>query len=189
MFIYFDESFRKSQTVPNKELGILCGIGIPESELSKVVTDVYHLKYNNLGEQYVKEKEIKGKELLKNYVFNLERKGIKSNNLAMATDLVEYIISKNLKVFGVVSFQDGSQNFKCINVKSLDKTFVYLFERVDIFMKNEYPESMAKIIFDDRGYETNKQNSKAITNFFVRSPQGLAMDSIIKTPLFAISQA
>lgn len=48
---------------------------------------------------------------------------------------------------------------------------------------------MAKIIFDDRGYKINKKNSEAITNFFVRSPAGLALDNIVKTPFFAISEA
>jgi hypothetical protein len=32
-------------------------------------------------------------------------------------------------------------------------------------------------------------NAEAITNFFVRSPAGIALTSVIKTPLFAVSQA
>lgn len=189
MLIFFDESFRNTSTNPVRTTGTLCGIAIPERSLHDVVKDVYQLKYNHLGEEYAKDKEIKGKDLFKNYVFGLEDRGIKSKNLALAEDIIDYIASKNLIVFGCVSFEQDSQVFKCQNVKSLDKTFVYLFERIDIFMKQEKSTSLAKIIFDDRGYSINCQNSEAITNFFVRSPQGLAMDSILKVPLFAISEA
>lgn len=189
MLIFFDESFRNTSTNPVRTTGTLCGIAIPENSLHDVVKDVYQLKYNHLGEEYAKEKEIKGKDLFKNYVFKLEEQGIKSKNLSLAEDILDYIISKQLIVFGCVSFEQDSQVFKCQNVKSLDKTFVYLFERIDIYMKREKPNSLAKIIFDDRGYTINSQNSEAITNFFVRSPQGLAMDNILKVPLFAISEA
>jgi hypothetical protein len=41
MLIFFDESFRRSETQPDKALGILCGIAIPEKQLSKVVADVF----------------------------------------------------------------------------------------------------------------------------------------------------
>jgi hypothetical protein len=189
MLVFFDESFRQSETQPGKSLGILCGIAIPEKQLSKVVADVFQLKLKHMGARYAREREIKGKELLKPYVLKLEAKGIRSKNLALVSDLVDYIASKNLAVFGCVCFEDGLRAFRCIDVRSLDKTFRYIFERVDVYVKREYPDRMAKLIFDDRDYQTNKQNAETITNFFVRSPAGLALDSIIITPLFAISEA
>lgn len=189
MLIFFDESFRDTSTHPVRSTGTLCGIAIPEKVLHQIVVDVYQIKYNNLGEHYAKEKEIKGKDLFKNFVFNLEAKGTKSKNLLLANDLLDYISSKELKIFGCISFEQNSQAFQCQNVIALDKTFRYLFERIDVYMKKEKDSCLAKIIFDDRGYSINKLNSEAITNFFVRSPQGLAMNSIMKVPLFAISQA
>jgi len=59
MLIFFDESFRKSETQPDKSLGILCGIAIPEKQLNKVVADVFQLKLKNLGIEYAREKELK----------------------------------------------------------------------------------------------------------------------------------
>jgi hypothetical protein len=75
------------------------------------------------------------------------------------------------------------------NVKALDKTFRYLFERVDMYMKIHRHHAMACLVFDDRDYGINQKNSEAITNFFQRSAYGLSMDSIIRTPFFAISQS
>ena len=81
------------------------------------------------------------------------------------------------------------QKFQCEDVRALDMTFRYLFERIDMFMKTKHPERMAKLVFDDRDYGINKQNAEAITNFFQRSSRGLSLDSILRTPFFAISQS
>jgi Protein of unknown function (DUF3800) len=189
MLIFFDESFRKSKTVVDKPVGMLLGIAIKEEELSQIVSDVFHLKVNHFGAEIAKKMEIKGAELLKNWVFELEKKGTPSTNLAFASDLLDYIIFKKLIVLGCVCFEAELHDFKCEDVRSLDKTFFYVFERVDIFMKHEHPDRLAKLIFDDRDFHINKTNSEAITNFFVRSPAGLALTSVVKIPFFAISQA
>lgn len=56
-------------------------------------------------------------------------------------------------------------------------------------MKKYREDEMASLVFDDRDYGINRKNSEAITNFFQRSAKGLSMDSIVKTPFFAISQS
>jgi hypothetical protein len=189
MLIFFDESFRKSKTVIDKPVGTLLGIAIKEEDLSQIVSDVFHLKVKHFGAEIAKEMEIKGSELFKNWVFNLERRGIASINLSFASDLLDYIVLKDLKVLGCVCFEAELHKFKCEDVSSLDKTFFFVFERIDIYMKREHPNRLAKLIFDDRDFHINMANSQAITNFFVRSPAGLALTSVMKIPLFAISQA
>jgi Protein of unknown function (DUF3800) len=190
VLVFFDESFRKSEKYQDTSLGTLCGVGIDESDSSRVADDIFKLKQKHLGSDFAKHNEIKGKDLLKNYVFRLEsEKGIASKNLRLASDLIDYIVTKRLPVFGCVCFEKGLQNFRVDDVSSLDKTFKYLFERVDMYMKIHRHGSMASIVFDDRDYGINHKNSSAITNFFQRSPTGLAMDSIVRTPFFAISQS
>jgi hypothetical protein len=189
MLIFFDESFRQSLRHANVSLGALCGIGIPERQLSRVASDIYQLKLKHMGVDFARNSEIKGKELFKNYVFTLMRRGIKSRNIALADDLLEYIVSKKLPVFGCVCFEKDLQRFQVDDVTALDKTFKYLFERIDTFMKRYCEDEMASLVFDDRDYGINQKNSEAITNFFQRSAKGLSMDSIIKTPFFAISQS
>jgi hypothetical protein len=189
MLFFFDESFRVSMRHKGVSLGILGGIGIPERELAGVATDIYQLKYKHFGSEFARDGEIKGKELLKPWVFKLEAKGVPSVNLAFSRDLLAYIEGKGLKVFGCVCFEKDIQDFQSANVTALDVTFRYLFERIDMFMKIHHQNKMAKLVFDDRDYGVNRQNAEAITNFFLRSAQGLALDSIVKTPFFAISQA
>jgi hypothetical protein len=61
--------------------------------------------------------------------------------------------------------------------------------------RRKLPEPAAQVnygkcqVFDDRDYGINKKNAEAITNFLQRSSFGLAMDSILQTPFFAISQS
>lgn len=189
MLIFFDESFRTSDKDPTITLGGLCGIGIPERQLAAVSQDVYQLKYKHFGADFARDNEIKGKELLKNWVFRQQALGMQSRNLDFAGELVDYIVAKRLPVFGCICFEKGMQKFQVDDVTALDKTFKYLFERIDTYMKRRHPKDMACLVFDDRDYGINHKNSTAITNFLQRSPPGMAMDSIVRTPFFAISQS
>jgi hypothetical protein len=189
MLVFFDESFRVSEHQQTISLGSLCGIGIPEAEFSRVGDDVFKLKAKHLGSDFARDGEIKRKELLKKWVFRLDTKTGGSKNLALSWELIDYIVSKRLPVFGCVCFEKGTQLFKVDDVVALDRSFKFLFERVDMYMKIHRKDDMAIIVFDDRDYGINRKNSEAITNFFQRSGKGLAMSSILRTPFFAISQA
>ena len=189
MLFFFDESFRESLAHPGVSLGALCGVGVSEAQLRRVGDDIYELKHKHFDLEFARSSEIKGKELFKNYVFALQKKGMGSKNLALGLALVDYIYTRHLPVFGCVCFEKGIQQFRVDDVTALDKTFRYLFERIDTWMKMHRPNEKALIVFDDRGYGINRKNAEAITNFFQRSNQGAAMDSIVQTPLFAISQA
>ena len=189
MIFFFDESFRESLAHPGVSLGALCGVGIPEAQLRRVSEDIFEMKHSHFDIDFARDGEIKGKELFKNYVFALQKKGITSKNLALGAELVDYIYQKHLPVFGCVCFEKRIQKFQADDVTALDKTFRYLFERIDMWMKINRPQDKALIVFDDRDYGINKKNAEAITNFFQRSNHGSSMDSIVQTPLFAISQA
>lgn len=186
MLIFLDESFRKKD---GKEFGTLAGLVLAEDKLTSLAQDIYQLKYNHFGPEFARDGELKGKDLLKRYVFRLEAKGIPSSNLAFSRDLVRYLQRKRLPVFGCVCFDQSHLKFNCDEATRLPKTYRYLFERLDMFMKIEHHDEMAAIVFDDRDHGTNLKNATAITNFFLRSPDGLAMDSILDTPFFGISQA
>jgi hypothetical protein len=189
MLIFFDESFRESLRYGERPFGVLCGIGIAEKQIGRVASDVYQLKAQHLGVEFARDGEIKGKEIFKNYVFRLAATGIPSKNLALGDDLLDYLRRKRLPVFGCVCFEKKYQKFQVDDVTALDKTFRYLFERVDTWMKIHLPNEKALLVFDDRDYGINRKNAEAISNFFQRSPAGLELDSIVQTPFFAISQS
>jgi len=190
MLIFLDETFRTHKNgAVEMPFGALCGVAIPENQFTRIAKDIYQLKLKHMGAEFARDHELKGKELLKNYVFKLQAKGIASKNLALVDDILSYIERKRIHVFGCVCFQPRFHDFKCQDVTALDKTFRFLFERIDMFMKIEHQHEKAVLVFDDRDQGTNERNATAITNFFLRSPDGLALDSIIDTPFFGISQA
>src|ERR1017187_7097079 len=112
MLFFFDESFRESLAHPGVSLGALCGVGVPEAQLRRTADDIYELKRRYFGSEFARNSEIKGKELFKNYVFTLQKKGIVSRNLALGLELVDYINNKHLPVFGCVCFDKGMQKFQ-----------------------------------------------------------------------------
>ena len=74
----------------------------------------------------------------------------------------------------------------CDNETALDITYRYLFERIDAYMKREYPGRFAKLVFDNCDYQTDEKNARAITNFFSRSRLGLGYDSLIRVPFLLL---
>jgi hypothetical protein len=77
--------------------------------------------------RFALNKELKGKDLLKDWVFRLQAKGETSRNRVLSHDLVEYIVTKRLPVFGCVCFDKGHQKFHVDDVAALDKMFRYIF--------------------------------------------------------------
>jgi hypothetical protein len=120
MLIFFDETFRVSERNPAISLGALCGIALPEDHLARIAQDVFALKRKHLGADYANEKEIKGKDIFKNFAFKLEQRGIRSNNLAFANDLLDYVHQRKLRVFGCVCFEKNCRNLR--SRKSLHRT-------------------------------------------------------------------
>jgi hypothetical protein len=99
------------------------------------------------------------------------------------------IYSKKIGVqfFASVVKSKSEIDLACANANQLERPFFFLFERIDLFMKENYPELMAKLIFDDRGVQANEKVSKSVSNFFHKCRIGQSFDTIIKAPFFAIS--
>lgn len=188
MLIFFDESFRIHLRTQQK-LGVLAGIAIPEDAYASFHTDIFEVR-KPYHEMVLKPAdEIKGTELLRKMTFKSRSTKGYSYHWNLAEELLQFCASRKFKVFGIVCFRTDLQSLICEDDSRLDITFRYLFERVDRYVKNEFPNRRAKIVFDDRGVSDNNKNATAITNFFTKSNLGLSYDSIVKNPFFAVSQA
>lgn len=188
MLFFFDETFRSCRREPQRPFGALCGIGIPEASLAPVAEDLFQIKRAVMGRDFAEGREVKGKELFKNWVFKLQKSGQPSRNLELGERILKMIARRKLPVFGTVCFDPVFAKFQVDDVASLDRTFFYLFERIDMWMKIHHPSEKALLVFDDRDYGINQKNAEAITRFFQRSTGGGRLDSIVQTPFFAISQ-
>lgn len=185
MLFFIDESWHTTKDGRYK-VGVLSAIQIKSHDFNDCSIDIFNLKIKHLGYQ-CRDNELKGKELLKNWLFKLEAKGIKSVGLSLARDIIDYIASRGVQFFASVVLSTEEIDLACADATQLERPFFFLCERIDLFMKENHPGLMAKMIFDDRGLQCNENISKAISNFFHRSRVGQSFDHIIKVPFFAIS--
>lgn len=174
------------------KFGALCGIGIPIADYSKVSSAVYKLKLSVLGKEYADNYELKGKKLLNPRTFRLREQNPmeKQKNIDFVKSLIQIFKRYKLPVFGCVSFDQTSADFKCSNTDVLDKTFKSICERINMYMKREHDKRKAIIVFDNRDHATDEKNATAMTKYLVRTVPGKTMStSILEIPMFAISQA
>lgn len=183
MLFFIDESWQSSLNKKHK-VGVLSAMQINSRDFNECSKQIYRLKSAFLG---VNSGEIKGKDLFKNFYFKLEARCIKSNGLELARNIFGYMETLGVRYFASIVFSEKEIDLACENVDQLERPYYFLFERIDQFMKDNCPDLMAKLIFDDRGVESNKKTSKSLINFFHKCKVGQSFDSIIKVPLFAIS--
>jgi len=185
VLFFIDESW---QATKNKEykVAVLAAVQIESHCFNDCSTQIFGLKIKSLG-YGAKDTEIKGKEFLKNYYFKLEARGIRSAQLDFVRTVFEYIKSRQVKYFASITFASEEIDLVCANPDQLERPFFFLFERIDLFMRENYPGLVAKIVFDDRGTRGNKNISKSVSNFFHKSAAGKSFDTIMKVPFFAIS--
>ncbi len=185
MLFFIDESWQSTQDGKYK-VGVLSAIQIKSHDFNECSKQIYELKIKNLGFK-AGEIEIKGRQVLRNYLFKLESKGIQSRELNLVRGILGYMEILGIKFFASIVFAKEEVDLACADVNQLERPFFFLFERIDLFMKENYPGLMAKLIFDDRGIQFNKNISKSVSNFFHKSRTGQSFDTIIKVPFFAIS--
>jgi hypothetical protein len=185
MLFFVDESWQVTKNQKYR-VGILAAINIKSYDYNDCAKQMYFLKKRSLGFD-AGNVEIKGKNIFRNFLFKLESKGVMSNELNLARDIFRYIKTLGNTCFASVVFAKNEIDLACANENQLERPFFFLFERINLFMKENYPEFKAKLVFDDRGIQINRSISKSVSNFFQKSSVGKTLDSIVTTPLFAIS--
>lgn len=185
MLFFIDESWQTVRTGTMK-VGVLAAVQIKSHNYNDCSQSLYGLKVKHIG-PLAGNLEIKGREVLKKYLFDLESKGVMSKQLNLVREILEYMALLDTKAFASVVLSQTECDLACSNVDLLERPFFFLFERIDLYMKENHPGMMAKLIFDDRGTQFNQRLSKAVSNFFHKSRAGREYDSIIKVPFFAIS--
>ncbi len=187
MLIFLDESFRNNRRTGRK-FGVLSGVAIPEDTFHAFQRDMFGVRKPYHGKVLKHDDEIHGNLLLRTATLKYRKRNGYSLHWNMAEELLQFARNRAIRVFGIVCFRNGLHSFVCDDEANLDVTYRYLFERIDAYMKREFPGRVAKLVFDNRDHKTHEKNARAITNVFVRSQMGLGYDSILRIPFFAVSQ-
>ena len=185
MLFFIDESWQTTNDGKYK-VGVLAAYQIKSHDFNGCSQKVFDLKVQHFGYNSGIT-EIKGRRIFRDYLFKLEDRGIKSLELNLARSIFKYINSIGTKLFASIVFSKNEIELSCADVNQLERPFFFLFERIDLFMKENYPGLMAKLIFDDRDVQFNKKLSTSVSNFFHKSSVGQSFSNVIKVPFFAIS--
>ena len=177
MLFYIDESWQTTKDAKHK-VGILAAVQIKNHDFNACSQQFYSFKCKHLSIP-AGDREIKGNSIFRSYVFDLESKGIVSKELNLARDVFSYMKTIDVRCFASIVFAEQEIDLACANVNQLERPFFFLFERIDLFMKENHPGLMVKLIFDDRGVQINGAISKSISNFFHKSHAGRTFDSVI----------
>jgi len=161
MLIFLDESFRTNQNT-KREFGVLAGVAIPEDIFHDFQLDFFKTRRPYHGQVLKEGDEVHGKELLSKATLKRIKLRGASQHWGLAEKLLHLARSNNIKTFGVVCFRPQMKSFVCGDESSLDVTFRYLFERIDNYMKLEFPGRTAKLIFDNRDHKTHEANYKLL---------------------------
>ncbi len=185
MLFFIDESWQSTDNGRYK-VGVLCAIPINDQDFNDYSRQIFGIKVKHLSPQGAK-RELKGSAIFNRFKFKLEQDNIESTELNLAREIFSHAKNQNIKVFASVTFAKDEIDLACANENQIERPFYYLFERIDLFMKENYPTLIAKLIFDDRGTQTNQRISKSLSNFFHKCSIGRGFDTILKVPFFAIS--
>ena len=188
MIVFLDESFRTHQTKGTK-FGALIGVAIHEDVFPQFQEDFYQICKPYVGTVLRDGHDVHGSQLLTNTTLKIKDSGNHCAHWSLAEDLLNFAPNWRVKMFGVVCFRTQFHSFICSDEARLDGTFRYLFERIDRYMRIDHPGTYAKLVFDDRGRQTNEKNARAITRFFLRSSIGSGYDTILKTPFYGLSNS
>ncbi len=185
MLVFIDESWQAIDSA-QKQVCVLSAIAIHSQDFNEYSRQLWNYKVKHLGPK-CGDIEIKGKDIFKKFNFRLEGKGIISRELSLARDVFGYAQTHNAIAFASVVFDQEQVQLDCADAKLLERPFLYLFERINLYMQENHPTRMASLIFDDRNLGQNERISQSVSNFFHLSKAGKTFDRIIKVPFFAIS--
>ncbi|MBI4355880.1 MAG: DUF3800 domain-containing protein [Candidatus Omnitrophica bacterium] len=186
MLFFIDESWQTTHDRKYKA-GVLAALQVKSHDFNKCSLDIRALKIAHLGYK-AGTIELKGRGALRSYLFGLESKGVRSRELDLVRAVLRHMGTLGTTAFASVTFAKEEIDLACADTDHLDRPFYYLFERINLFMKEHHPGLVAKLVFDDRGLQTNERISSAVSNFFHKSQTGQSFDRILKVPFFAISR-
>ena len=152
MLVFLDESFRTNQN-NQARFGVLSGVAIPEDTYHDFQREFFNVRRPYHDRVLKPDSEVKGKELLGSATLKQRRLRGASEHWDLAVKLLSLTCARNIKVFGIVCFRTGLHSFVCDNETVLDITYRYLFERIDAYMKREFPSRFAKLVFDNRDFD------------------------------------
>lgn len=182
MLIFIDESGHYRINDPSP-FAVLSAVTMENSCRRDFIRTIFNLKrkFWNIKEPH--QYEMKGTLLLND-------RSLKTSPNPK-TDFLDEIFSlcksNNLVTFATIAPRPVQLSLDAQDYTYLSRLYTYLLERIDKFMEERQPNSIATIVFDSIDDKTNKKISISFGRFLYRSLVGQQFLHISPVPLFANS--
>lgn len=110
-----------------------------------------------------------------------------ATGVLMAGDLLQALADTQSSVFGVLSYPSGLAEIQG-PVSVLPRQFVWLLERVELWMQEQHADASAIIVPDTVHEGIDHHLSRRIADFLFRSTQGKRMRHIVPNPFWVDSR-
>lgn len=181
MLVFLDESGHPRPT-DNTKRPVLLATCIREENVGRLARAMFAKRKALLSGFRLTDEEREGKA-----VHFLNRRAL-SKGVAkreFAESMFDYLREFELAVFAIVMERPDRMPYEGPGV--IQTQYKWLFERIESFMEEKYPEYMAIPVFDNLDPGSTRKLADRFTRFMVRSDAGRAMRQIVPTPLFVDS--
>ena len=117
MLFLIDESWQERPD--GQKIGVLAAVQIKARDFNSFSQEIYKLKVQHLGYD-AGNCELKGNKLFRNYLFELEKKGVRSADLELVRSVFNFLNNNNVKLFASIVHDKEEIQLTCKNTERLD---------------------------------------------------------------------
>lgn len=176
---YIDESW---QHEGDEQIAVLAAVIGGQREFLALDQFLFRVRRKYFGEEHAKDRtrELKGNKLLSNTSFRMQEKHGYSQNLAVAREVLEWMVRSKLRYVGVTVYGEKQPSLLAQDVKQLDRPFKELCLRI----KYAIPGNEQGFMVFDQRVGAQEPISIAISNYLAGM---LDNDKLYPHPLVGVS--
>jgi hypothetical protein len=188
MWLFVDESWSPKNR--NPAYGVLFGVLVRHDQLDRLERLLYATRKKYYGSDNARDLryELKGNELLSNYVLRMWRpRGVLPRNLCVVRELLSYPRQHPdfyIRLFATTVYSSDSRHPSLLSPdpRNLSEPFRHLVETTSLAAAEDAPERTITLVFDQR-LGAQKDIAIAVHNFV----GGIQLPNVHRYPYFAVS--
>jgi hypothetical protein len=166
LLFFIDETW---QDVGAHRVGVLGAVGIPLHRYNAFCRDVYKIKKEILGATELTDSELHGCTCLAKAAFKREALHGDSYWLAATRRLFDVMKAHRARTFAIWTRNTALLDLRNPNSTELGKPYRQLLFDLRAYMRNEAPNHLATLNFDERAHREDEATARAVSNFLIRT--------------------
>lgn len=190
MWCFIDETWISHSQIPNYTVGVIAGILAEDAILPQLDKLLYAVQRKYYGQDHAKDpsRELKGESLLSNMAFSLEERNVRSINLNIVKEILNYLNAQGkegryLKLFASAVYGQRPQ-LLCPDPKNMPLPYRTICRNISRAVA-DFDENQTAIMVYDQRFKAQTGLAIAMKAFV----QGLKIPNLHPVPYFGVSHA